>query len=363
MSIKNYLQKKEVYDYIIVGGGISGLYTAYKLLLKNPKTKICIIESSNILGGRLKTIHKDNMTFDAGGARFNKYHHRMLKLIKELNLNNKMKKISNESIYISINPNYNKELETIFPTIDNFINDAIKYIKNNNITKDELNSYTIIDFANKYYEKKYPTIGKYLIARYPYYSELAILNANVGFDLFQNEFSAKMQYYILEGGLDQLIKNLYNKINNKITIKLNTKLNKILSHDKGFYKIECITTDNPEAVKLIIYSCNNLILALPQNALMKIDYLTHDKYVNSLINSISSEPLYRIYARYPKDKSGNVWFNQYPLSHKIKQLPKINTNLQIKYIIPMDYKNGLVMISYTDSKYAKYWLNTIRNNE
>ena len=44
------------YDVIIIGGGISGLFLAYKLLDTN--LKVIILESSKGVGGRIKTIHK-----------------------------------------------------------------------------------------------------------------------------------------------------------------------------------------------------------------------------------------------------------------------------------------------------------------
>jgi cytochrome b involved in lipid metabolism len=38
---------------------------------------------------------------------------------------------------------------------------------------------------------------------------------------------------------------------------------------------------------------------------------------------------------------------------------KISTNLPIKYIIPVNYEKGVIMISYTDSKFAKYWIKQV----
>ena len=43
MSVKNY-------DFIIVGGGIVGLATAYKLQLKHPKKSIAVLEKENDIG-------------------------------------------------------------------------------------------------------------------------------------------------------------------------------------------------------------------------------------------------------------------------------------------------------------------------
>ena len=40
-------------DVGIAGGGISGLYMAYKLLVENKETKVCIFEQENRVGGRI----------------------------------------------------------------------------------------------------------------------------------------------------------------------------------------------------------------------------------------------------------------------------------------------------------------------
>jgi cytochrome b involved in lipid metabolism len=103
------------------------------------------------------------------------------------------------------------------------------------------------------------------------------------------------------------------------------------------------------------YRTKQIILALPKSALSRIKYLMHNKSIARMINSIQTEPLYRIYARYPLDKeTGKVWF---------ADVPKIATNLPIKYIIPMNYEKGLIMISYTDAKYAKYWMQQLANDK
>ena len=49
------------YDTIIVGGGISGLFTGYKL--SETGKKILIIEASERLGGRIKTTYEKDFVF------------------------------------------------------------------------------------------------------------------------------------------------------------------------------------------------------------------------------------------------------------------------------------------------------------
>lgn len=344
------------YDYLIAGAGIAGLYTAYHLNKHFPSARICIIEASAYIGGRLHTISYDGIKVDGGGARFNTEQYRILALVKELGLDNKKITIpSGDAKYMPIHSNtpakYDPSLEQIYPTIDDFIADMQKYIHRENITNQQLINTSILEFATKYYSKSHPTITEYLVARYPYYSELSTLNALEGINLFTNEFSSNMKYFILDGGLEQLASTIYNqlKLKSNITIHKETPLESIVKTDE-IYTI----TGNGNGNKNI-FTAKHIILALPKPALSKINYLTQNKNkdVSRMINSIQTEPLYRIYARYPIDKkTGKVWFDG---------LPKIVTNLPIKYIIPNNYKKGVIMITYTDSKFAKYWFKQVAN--
>ena len=367
-SLKTLLKHSSTYDYLIVGAGIAGLYTAYRLNQKYPKAKICILEASKNIGGRLHTIHYDNLQFEGGGARFNTEQHRIMSLVKELKL--AKIPITNTIKYRPINPKYDKSLETVFPTIDGFITYMKKYINDtkhntntkintntktdHNITDETLINTTILDFASKYLSKEYPTIKQYLIDIYPYYSELGVLNALEGINLFSNEFSDKMQYYVLQDGLQQIPIKLYNILKSSLNVKIYTEmpLDTITKEMVCSSHIFKITSGNKT------FKTKHLILTIPKPRLLQIKYLTkhnthntHNTQLLKNINSIQTEPLYRIYARYPPNpKTGKVWFDGFE---------KISTNLPIKYIIPISSEKGLIMISYTDSKFAKYWLNKV----
>ena len=72
------------------------------------------------------------------------------------------------------------------------------------------------------------------------------------------------------------------------------------------------------------------------------------------IYSVKPHPLCRVYAVYPKNKNtGKVWFDG---------IPKITTDNDIQYIIPINYDSGLIMISYSDDIYADYWKNVTKKN-
>ena len=344
------------YNYVIVGAGISGLNTAYNLCKKYPLSRICIIEATQYIGGRLHSIKYDGLIMDGGGARFNTEQHRIISLIKELGLWNKVIPIGGNSIYKpvytnSFESNKYSSLKTKFPTIDDFILYMKKYIKDNKISRNKLLNTTIIDFAVEHFSKEYPYIKQYLLDIYPYYSELTILNAVEGINLFSNELSDKTKYFILNGGLEQIADTIYNKLKElkktnkcKIDIYKETGLESI-EKDVSRYKIHTNNSKYP------IIITNNLILAIQKPSLLKIKYLTKHHNILNNIKSIQNEPLYRIYARYPLDKKTNkVWFDG---------LDKIVTNLPIKYIIPINYEKGVIMISYTDSKFANYWIKQV----
>jgi hypothetical protein len=92
---------------------------------------------------------------------------------------------------------------------------------------------------------------------------------------------------------------------------------------------------------------DKVIFCVTRNTLAKFHTLIkHDNMLNHYISSIQSAPLTRIFAIFPKDKSGEVWFHD---------IPRTTTNLPIRYIIPINSNVGLIQVSYTDNAFAKFW--------
>ena len=84
----------EKYDIIIVGGGISGLFLAYKL--KDTKQDILVIEKEKEFGGRVHTMYKTDYHYECGAARFSNTHHKLITLIHELGLGDQIVKQSDD---------------------------------------------------------------------------------------------------------------------------------------------------------------------------------------------------------------------------------------------------------------------------
>jgi len=77
--------------------------------------------------------------------------------------------------------------------------------------------------------------------------------------------------------------------------------------------------------------------------------------MRKMIDSVTPVSFCRIYALYNKDpNTGKVWFDD---------LSKVTTDNKIGYIIPINKKIGLIMISYTDDIYADFWYASFKNGD
>ena len=54
----------EYFDYIIIGGGMSGINTVLNLSQKYPNKSIILIESKNRFGGRIFSIYNKKIIFN-----------------------------------------------------------------------------------------------------------------------------------------------------------------------------------------------------------------------------------------------------------------------------------------------------------
>lgn len=61
---------KNTYEVAIIGGGITGLYCAYKLLKINPNLNVAVFERSERLGGRIETVKLGEFNAEFGPMRF-----------------------------------------------------------------------------------------------------------------------------------------------------------------------------------------------------------------------------------------------------------------------------------------------------
>ena len=301
-----------IYDIIIIGGGIAGLNCAYNL----SEYKVLLLDERKYIGGRILTYYENDYHYELGAGRFNNKHKNLLKLIKKFNLTKI--KINNKIDYIDTPNNLKNNIFTIL------IKKLLKKFKkiNSNILK----KYTFKELCYKYYKKKYIDM---IINYFGYKSEFEILNAYNAIKTFETNFNDKIKFYVLAEGLSELCKRIYNKcLKNNVKIKLNSIVKDIYKSENNIFTI---TTDNKK------YYGKNIIFAIKKNNLLEFKILNP---IKNLLNSVKSAPLLRIYAHYPIINN-KVWFYD---------LDKIITTSKLKFIIPINKEKGIIMISYTDNK-------------
>ena len=106
-----------LYDYVIIGAGMSSLYFAYKILQLNPKLKILILERTSRIGGRVNTININNKTYiEAGTEKFcPELHPLLVDIIKQAGLLSKLKRTNNGLNFILADKQYKSVEDDGFP--------------------------------------------------------------------------------------------------------------------------------------------------------------------------------------------------------------------------------------------------------
>ncbi len=339
-------------DLIIIGGGISGLYTLYKIVKnkKNSKRKynISLYEKSDYFGGRIYTFFPQkevkgnftkNIKFEAGAARFCKEKHLIFyKLICELFSKNELKKYLNlggaEIKFIPSSNNYNENLIKKSPYY--FINKVIQ--KSKRFSYNTLIKYTFIQFIKKYKLLKNEEIN-YLNDAFGYSGEITSMNTYNAIHMFKTDLNKKYTYYSLSCGLSEIIKRMIKYINknkgkHNIKILKNIEIEEINKNSDNTF--DCLIKNNKRKESKIIKT-EKIICAIQKSALLKFPIFSS---IKKELNSVEAKALCRIYMIFDKN---NIWFEKYG---------KITTNNINRYMIPLNKKAGTIMISYTDSNYA-----------
>lgn len=319
-----------MYDLIIVGGGISGLFLYYKLL--NTGKKILLLEKNELFGGRIlqceEVINGHEYSFPKGGARFNLNHTEVIKLLKELKLLD-FRKDKGQNAYVDFVDSKNEfskkfndksGFDYITKILDKAKHDDTIYLK----------SCTFQEYAKKHLKNDEL---EYMIVASGYSGQLKNMNMYDAYHLFSKGIRPDLTYY--SGYYHKMIDKLVNLIEESNGVLKNKSNVKSIQYDNT-NEIYSVNVNDKEI------KGTKIALCLPKNALLKIPLL---KPIHSVLEkSISCKPLCRVYALFKKE---DIWFNDLTT--------KVITNNPLRFIIPMDRENGLIMISYTDDEYTKYW--------
>jgi protoporphyrinogen oxidase len=338
------------YDLVIIGGGISGLYTLYKLSKTFSQLKILLLESGERYGGRIysykETIDGEEYVMDLGAGRLGHHHKLINTLISELGLKSKIVHIPNTKTYIEVTENNKAHEKThykdiIMATLYKFFLSPLV----SKLGKSTLQKFYLYELLTKYISASF---SQKVASVFEYSSDLNELNAYDALGYFKYDYNKESTFFTLNGGLGQIIDYLLMAIKQTEGYKRNNISICNLSHVENVTynnnNLFTINVSNYKTSKKTTYYCDHLICAIPKQSL---ESLTIFKPLLRDLDSINPINLVRIFEVY-KTENGESWF---------KNIKKTITNSKLQFVIPINSNNGLIMSSYSDCANARFWNN------
>jgi hypothetical protein len=312
---------KEV-DIIIVGSGIAGLYSAYKIKHYSPNTSFLILEKykKEWIGGRTSNdmFYGTEIVTGAGIGRKNK-DKLLYKLLKNLHL---------ETHEYTINPQKSQLIK-------------------------EIDLLSVVDKLRREYKNykdkqlTFKEFGLQVLGKEGYKDFIQ----NAGYTDYENEDAFETLYYY---GLEDnaCCWTAFSVTWNKMVLKLYDYLG-----EKNFRfssKVTNITklSENPckflvETEKAVQYICNKVIVATTIDAVRKL-------IPKEIYNDIEGQAFLRLYAKF--DKASIPVLKEY-----IKGFTFLPGPLQ--RVIPMDTNKGVYMIAYNDNNNTLALKNNLKNTK
>lgn len=310
-----------MYDYIIIGGGVAGLYMNYLL---NDKYKTLLLEKNNYFGGRVLEgcFHHKKVPMGAKvGATFNKH---LMRLLKRINIS--YKPLNEKTTIISKDP---VDMRHMVHMIVNKYN----ILKNINLNNINLKTMSAKDFIIKYF-------GEDFFHIYCKFAEYT--------DFFHESIGNYIKYYPIKDHIPVISNKNIVKINwTKMVLRLYNiikKKNKLIRN----YTVKKITKKDSYYIIDNKYKTKNIIFAVTINALLKIATNNNIFKTTNYKKYIGSVPFIRIY----------TWHKN---GHKLNIDPYNIVDSRLHKIMKITDK--ILTIMEVDNMNAKYWKKFIGNKK
>lgn len=340
------------FDVAVLGGGISGLYVVYNILRRSKSSRVVLLEKSNRIGGRIFTYKDRWMTVEAGAGRIHYGHRRILSLIRELGLTDKLREIDNHSVFRRSIVGSEPAEEPYRRILSRVIREASSRSKSYLVGK------TLFEFTS---EISGPSDAHLALDSFGYTTEFSHMNAYDAIKLMKI-VALRQKYYVLDGGLSQVVEELVERIRKMGgTIQTGQSVESVIQRN-GRSRLDGrdqdrldgrSRLDGRDQDRLEIhcsngrqYSASKCICTFPaKDVVSSVRFLGDAEFREKMAewkrtirSSIYGGSLCRIYSQ---------------LEHADWLTEKTTINDDLRIIIPMN--NQVTMISYSDNKTADRW--------
>lgn len=389
--------EKEKIDIAIVGGGVSGVYSAWKLKAKYPNKRIVLFEGSDHIGGRLLSVIPPgipDMVAELGGMRILENTQKLIvKLIADLNeilpVEDKIELydfpvdqpqniayLRGEHLRLfdfTTNPDkvpyklsFLEKANTSGSIIVNAIEQLVPGITNTELSEqDRLKMcreatfegdplYTL-GFWNLLYRVISGEAYQFSIDSGGYNSTLVNWNAADAIPWYLSDFGLIPKYKGFKNGFQQVpisLANFFEEAGG--IIRLNAKLDGFEFKNNLFE----LTVDGE------VIEASQLILAMPRRSL---DLLTNTspklQEIQSLIASVTPRPLFKVFTTYSSPWWRNAGYNDATEGYIPLQSGRTVTDLPIRQTYYWPKNNGdpsqsgesMLLASYDDGSNIGFW--------
>jgi len=312
-----------MYDYVIVGAGISGLLAATKISKRYPKAKIALAEAYEDAGGRIQTYKKKDISWkqglqwEKGAGRIHSTHMMVGELVKKYGLT--PVKIPDETSF--------EGEKGMWPTIATIIIDSFSQF-----SQKELQLHTLEQLMNKVLNGD--TVRR-MISQFAYTSEICSLRADIALEALRKELGPiRGHFYTLAEGIQSITDKMKDEaLAAGVTFFFGHRLTSIQG-DTLHFKFQR-TSVTLKARKIILAIHSDALKGLPQFKNLPI------------LKKIVMNPLLRIYGVFPIP----AWF---------EGISRTVTDSPVRHVIPISTKTGTIMTSYTDGEDTKFWMNILK---
>ncbi len=385
------------YDVAVIGGGISGVYTAWRLKQSHPNMKVALFEYSNRIGGRLYSYDMPGMPHvkaELGGMRWLLSHKIVVGLIDHLKLRTREFPMgeeggSNNLMYLRRRQLRVKELTdpAKVPYLMNpdeqgkspddlqaYVMDSLLPFNKQLSAQDwwtvpVLNGIPLykVGFWNLLYHVLSSEAYQYMYDASGYYTNVA--NSTAPLSLPITEYDPTNKYYTLTDGYQQLpctVAECFKELGGEI--HLNHRLDSFgrRSSDQ-LYALSFFKTETNEAGKTVDQKprdkarvhvdAERVVLALPRRSieLIRWNLLDQDEELRTNVEAVISQAAFKMFLGYPYPwwRALQVSAGRTITDMPIRQTYYFGTESEQGGV--SDNHNSLLMVSYNDLGSVPFW--------